>query len=99
MNLASSLSALCLLTPALTINSASAQDQFGSAVAVDGNQVVILKATNARGPATIYVFSATAHGDWQADAEFYPAAANETGEGFNASLAATDGLMLVGSGP
>ena len=98
MNYARSILVLCLLAMALSVTSASSQDQFGSAVAVDGDQVVILKPTNSRGPATIYVFGATPDGGWQVDAEFYPAAANQTGEGFSASLASTDGMLLVGSG-
>ncbi len=97
MSLTRPITVLCFLAILLP-TSGWAQDHFGTAVVVDGDQVVILKPTNSRGPATIFVFSPTADGEWQVDAEFYPAAANETGEGFSASLASVDGFLLVGGG-
>jgi choice-of-anchor B domain-containing protein len=92
---------LIVLLTLTQVASTSAQgqlDRFGSAVAVVGPNVVVLKPTNSRGPATVYLFGEDESGHWAALDRFYPAAASHTGEAFGQSLDAADGLILVASG-
>lgn len=80
------------------VASMSAQDRFGSAVAVAGSNVVVLKPTNSRGPATVYLFGQDESGSWSAVDRFYPQAASQTGEAFGRSLSVAQGLVMVASG-
>ena len=77
------------------VASLSAQDRFGSAVAVAGPNVVVLKPSNSRGPATVYLFGLDESGKWVARDRFYPEAASETGEGFGPELKA----MIIAQSP
>ena len=90
--------ALMVLLILTLVPSMSAQDRFGSSVAVAGSNVVVLKSTNSRGPATVYLFGQDDSGNWAALDRFYPEAASSTGEGFGRSLGVAEGLVLVASG-
>lgn len=90
--------ALMVLLVLAQVGSLSAQDRFGSAVAVSGPNVVVLKPTNSRGPATVYLFAQDESGNWATLDRYYPEAASHTGEGFGRSLGVTEGLVLVASG-
>lgn len=72
--------------------------QFGSAVAISGEQVLVQKPSAGQGPATVFVFARTAGGAWEAVEQLTPVGGGETGEGFSRSLAATDGYVFVASG-
>jgi choice-of-anchor B domain-containing protein len=89
--------AMMVLLVLTQVASMSAQDRFGSAVAVAGSNVVVLKPSSSRGPATVYLFGEDGSGNWADLDRFYPEAASGTG-GFSRSLSAAGGLVLVASG-
>jgi choice-of-anchor B domain-containing protein len=74
-----------------------AQDRFGSAVGVSGDDIVVLKPAFGRGPATVYVFSETPAG-WELSGELWSEGTAQRGENFAVSLVAADGSIVVGSG-
>ncbi len=74
------------------------QDQFGRVVAVDGDDLLVLKPFAGRGPPSVYVFRQDATGAWSVVDRLGAPNAPKTGEGLSASVANGDGRLLVGSG-
>ncbi len=89
---------LLALTQVASLSAQGRLDRFGSSVAVVGPNVVVLKPSNSRGPATVYLFGEDGAGNWAVLDRFYPEAASHTGEGFGRSLSVAQGLILVASG-
>jgi choice-of-anchor B domain-containing protein len=75
----------------------SAQDQFGASVAIDGNDVLVLKPSSARGPAGVYVYRRGSDGSWQMIQRLIPEAAAARGQGLNPSLSVAGGSVLMAS--
>ena len=77
----------------------SAQDdQFGTAVAVTQNMVVVAKTGAGRGPASLSIYSQGQSGDWGLTQNIVPEASGVRGEGLTPSVALTDHGILIGSG-
>ena len=74
-----------------------AQDQFGQAVGVSGEQVLVAKPAVGRGPATVVVFERTG-GAWVEAARLPAPRSAETGEGLGASLVVEGDRFMIGSG-
>jgi len=89
---------LLVLTHVASLSAQLQLDRFGTAVAVVGSTVVVLKPTNSRGPATVYLFREDGSGNWAAVDRLYPEATSHTGEGFGRSLSVAEDLILVASG-
>ncbi|MEZ4416596.1 MAG: choice-of-anchor B family protein [Gemmatimonadota bacterium] len=77
-----------------SVANGGAQDQFGRAVAVAGDHVIVVKPTVGRGPAMLYVFSR----DGSERERLTVARSARTGEGVSPSLSAQSGAFVVGSG-
>jgi choice-of-anchor B domain-containing protein len=82
---------LLLATPAV------AQDRLGQAVAVHGDQILLLKPVPNRGPAAIHVFHQHG-GAWQLAARLTTEAASRAGHELSPSLAIAGARAVVGSG-
>ncbi|MFV1988579.1 MAG: choice-of-anchor B family protein [Gemmatimonadota bacterium] len=89
--------AAAVLAIAVSAGPARAQDRFGSAVGISGDEIVVLKPAFGRGPATVYIFG-EADGGWQLRDELWSEGTAERGENFAVSLVARDGAVFVGSG-
>lgn len=74
------------------------QDQFGRAVAVDGQEVLVLKPAVGRGPAAIFVYGRDEDGAWQIVERLHAPGGTQTGEGFSGSMWVADGSLLVAGG-
>jgi len=75
-----------------------AQDQFGRAVAVGVNEVLVLKPSSGRGLASVYAFRRAADGRWAPQERVHAEDALATGEGLSPSLEMAGGMLLVASG-
>jgi choice-of-anchor B domain-containing protein len=74
----------------------TAQDQFGSAVAVGGDEILVLKNLAGRGPATVFIYQMI-DGAWEVVDELLAPGAGETGEGLSSSMSLDGSGLLVGS--
>lgn len=86
-----------LALPVATAASLPAQDQFGRAVSVVDDDVLVVKPSAGRGPATVYVFRVSG-GAWRIEERLRPMRGAETGEGFGPSIGVSGGTLLVASG-
>ncbi len=77
---------------------AAAQDVFGSAVAVHGESIWVLKPNAGIGYAGLYQFEREAGGEWNNSLKLRPTGDGNSGEGFSPSMAVSGDLLLVGSG-
>jgi choice-of-anchor B domain-containing protein len=87
---------LALLFSLASTTDAFAQDLFGSAVAIAGTNVVVVKPGTSRGAAAVLIFARSADGSWQEVNRLEPIDPRP-GEGFGASLAAATDVLLVAS--
>jgi len=90
-------SSLILLTAFLLFSTQLPAQQFGRAVAIDGDQVLILKTGTGRGPAAAYVYSAGKNG-WTVTAHLGAEVTGASGHGLSPSVWADGGQAFVGSG-
>jgi len=88
---------LILLTAFLLFATQLPAQQFGRAVAIDGDQVLILKTGTGRGPAAAYVYSAGKNG-WAVTAHLGAEVTGASGHGLSPSVWADGGRAFVGSG-
>lgn len=69
---------------------------FGTAVVVNGSEVIVGESANVMRPGLVYVYTRGADGVWSESSSF-GAADGDTGDGFGASLATEGDVLLVGS--
>ncbi|MCZ6915538.1 MAG: choice-of-anchor B family protein [Gemmatimonadetes bacterium] len=72
------------------------QNQYASAVAAAGGDVLVLKPRYGQGPATVYVYRSDGMGGWELVEQLRPEAGESSGESFSASMTLTGDLLLVG---
>ena len=90
-----------LITVCLSISaslSLVAQDQYGVAVGVAGERVLVLKPAAGHGPATLFSYARNAAGDWMIESRLTPENGANTGESFGTSFAVQSDQVLVGGG-
>ena len=86
----------CLL---LTVSpSLAAQDRYASAVSVVDGDVLVLKATFGKGPASVYVYRSGTDGSWREADQLSSANGASMGEGLSPSMTLSGNLLLVGAG-
>ncbi|MFW6088862.1 MAG: hypothetical protein ACODAB_03850, partial [Gemmatimonadota bacterium] len=94
-----SIIATALLVAAGLLSSAAplaAQGAFGRSVAIDGDQLLVLKPNAGRGAAAVYVYELGPDG-WSEVQRLGTDVTTATGEGLGPGLVARDGLALVAS--
>jgi choice-of-anchor B domain-containing protein len=79
----------------LSAKDAALGDGFGTALAADGN-ILVVGAPGAKGGGAVYVYERGSAGRWTERARLTPATAAE-GDRFGASVAMKGGLLLVGA--
>jgi len=87
--------AIAVLAP--TPATAQDQDLFGAGLAFDGDDLFVVKRAAARGPAALFVYRME-EGTWQRVAELRAPGAVERGLALSPAVAASNGVMLAGSG-
>ncbi|SVC86524.1 uncharacterized protein METZ01_LOCUS339378, partial [marine metagenome] len=65
-----------------SLGSLNAQDQYASAVAVAGEDILVLKPVYGRGPAAVFVYHKDADGAWQEVDQLRLEDSESTGESF-----------------
>jgi len=91
-----SLIALVFLFSIAGTTNAPAQDLFGSAVGIAGSDVVVVKPGTSRGAAAVLIFARAIDGSWREVSRLEPVDPRP-GEGFGASIAAANDILLVAS--
>ena len=86
-----------MLLAAIPPTCASAQDQFGAAVRLSGDDILVMKPAPGHGPSGVYVFTARGPG-FERTARLFPEALQRTGESFGRSFTVRGGLLVVGAG-
>ncbi|MFQ5529653.1 MAG: choice-of-anchor B family protein [Gemmatimonadota bacterium] len=86
-----------LVSASLVVATPAGAQQFGRAVAIDGDDVLILKTGTGRGPAAAYVYSAGEDG-WLESARLGTEVTGLTGHGLSPSIWAGGGMAVLGSG-
>ncbi len=80
----------------LTASDAVAGDRFGSAIAVDGDRLIVGATKQHEGMGAAYVFHRDAEGEWTEEAVL-TADDGAEGDGFGTAVALSDGVALVGA--
>ncbi len=88
---------LILLAAFLLLAAPLPAQQFGQAVAIDGDQVLILKTGTGRGPAMAYAYTRDENG-WTESGRLGAEVTSLSGHGFSPSIWAGGGYAFVGSG-
>jgi len=88
---------LILLAAFLLFAAPLTAQQFGQAVAIDGDQVLVLKTGTGRGPAMAYSYSAGESG-WTESGRLGADATSLTGHGLSPAISVGGGQVFVGSG-
>ena len=89
---------LAVQLPAIVFSPLSAQGGYGSAVAVVGDDVVVLKPTYGQGPGAALVYGRDVDGVWQVVNRLGAERSTSTGEGLSPSMAVSGDMLFVAAG-
>ena len=98
MTMTSRAAFLAFLLTAIVFKPLSAQGGYGSAVAILGGNVIVLKPSYGQGPGAALVYGRDIAGAWQVVDQLRAGGTTSTGEGLSPSIAVNGDMLLVAAG-